>query len=415
LCHNLYYYSLKNIIMATTTAVPSNSLTLKNPAPPPGVSNTPANRFILFGNGWLDLQTFISQALQLPINIGDFTTKYGTFNDQKQVQSVLDAMIKVQNLSSTFGDPTTIRDKIIHNGSYLSSATPPSELYGHIVWLANQIENTASSFSYTFGSLSSIIGPSAGTPEQRAQNLKDILVGRGGLVSMAADMQQKTATLSSALALFDSKMAEANTQMLTYTGNQSQIIKDANTAIGTLTADRDELQKKADEAYAEWRAFTIAAVVASVSILVLSCGLLWPVAAAVGGGLGIKAGLERGIYNGLMDQVAQKGVEIGKKTLLLTDLNGLNTAITPIQGTMTQFMTDLQTIEGVWVDIGANLQFICTNYGVEQLSDLPWVTQALKIGDAQNKWQLISNTASQFTQNSLVTYATGTPYGTKIA
>ena len=96
-----------------------------------------------------------------------------------------------------------------------------------------------------------------------------------------------------------------------------------------------------------------------------------------------------------------------KKTQLQTDLRGLHTAIPGLVSSVSDFKAKLSEIEGVWVNIGGNLSYIASNYTDAQLSNLPWVTQATKVIDAQNKWQSISDTAKDFTQHSLVSYNSG--------
>lgn len=69
------------------------------------------------------------------------------------------------------------------------------------MWLAIQIQNSASTFQMTFGSPSDVLSPGAGTPEERAANLKLILTGPGGLASTADDMRGKTNELMTKLIL----------------------------------------------------------------------------------------------------------------------------------------------------------------------------------------------------------------------
>lgn len=402
---------------ASTSAVPSLPLTLLNSEPPADKTTpTPARRFILFGKEWLRLQTLIGAALKLPINHGGFTDKYGGgFSSEGEVKGCLDAMTNLHNLSSTFGNPVTLKEKIVHEGGYLFTATPPEEIYAHIVWLALQIENTASTFNYTFANLQPLLSPAAGTPKQRAENLKTILTGEGGLVSTAHDMQEKTAALLSKLAAFDGQLQDASTQIMKYTGSSSAILKEASTLLGSAESSVTNLTNSANEAHKKWENYTIAAVTTSVGITILSGGLLWYVGLGLGVGLGVAAAKELALYNDLMEQVATAKEDVQKKTRLVTDLQGLNKSVPGVTDALSSFRTKLEQIEGVWVNIGGNLAYIANNYTDEQLSNYPWIQQAMKIGEATDKWQSISNTASQFTQNSLVTMSTDVEFGQKIA
>ncbi len=397
--------------------IPSNTLTIVNGASPTG-QPTPPNRFILFGSQWLKLQNYITQALNLPINIGDFKQKYGDFSSadiQGKIEGCIKAFKDVNGLAGQFGDPTALKTRIQRDPAYMQSVAPPEEIYGHVVWLSNQIQNAASTYQYTFGALSDILSPSAGTPEQRAANLKTILVGQGGLASTADDMRNKTNALMTKLVNFDSKLSAANQEIQVYAGSSSDLLADVNQIIGKLKTSIDQTQDAADAAYKKWRDYTIAAVTTSVGIMILSAGLLWPVAVGLGVGLGVAAEMAKAQYNSLMDDVHNLEVDKQKKTLLVTDLSGLNSSVATIAPAMSEFKSSLEVIEGVWNDVGMNLAYIVNNYSVAQLSDLSWVMQAMRIGDAQKKWQDIATTTQQFSQNSLISYDFSTSYGTKIA
>jgi hypothetical protein len=134
-------------------------------------------------------------------------------------------MKNVRALTGEFGDPTTVKQQIAATGGkYLLSKDPPNEIYAHIIWLAMQIQGAASTFNHTFGSVKEVLSPSVGTKEERAGYLKDMLIGKGGLVSTAEEMKKKTAALLSKLATFDGKITEANNRVITFTGQQSVIL-----------------------------------------------------------------------------------------------------------------------------------------------------------------------------------------------
>ena len=399
---------------SSDTYVPSSYLTPSNPlvipntmAPPPGKQTpTPADRFILFGDSWLRMQTLIASILALPISRGDFTAKYGDFvaSDKSKIDGLLAALKNLVALSNEFGDPSAIQRKIASDGSYLTSSAPPTELYGHVIWLALQIENAAFTFTSTFESLSDVLKPSVGTPAERASYLRALLTGPGGLTSTAATMYSRTSELSRKMAAFELKVADAAFQVGQYSSSDSQILADANKLLGRLSDDLNDLNFQSDEAMREWRDYTISAVTTSVGITIISAGFLWPVAAGLGVGLGVAAAKAREKYDSIRSQIDGKGAEVQQKTVLVTDLVGLNTQMPQMVASVSNFQTSLQTIEGVWVDIGGNLNYIATAYSVDQLADLAWVIQACKIVEANNAWHNISVTAQQFTQNSLVGY-----------
>jgi hypothetical protein len=401
--------------MSILTLEPSNTLSS------PSASLQRPNRFILFSDSWLNLQNYITVCLQLPINVGDFAAKYGDFADKNLIDGAVDAMGKLQALTTTFGSPTLLKQKLITDSTYLLTAQPPSEIYAHIVWLAMQIQNTASTFSFTFANLKELLGPDAGTEDQRASNLKEVLIGRGGLVSLAEEMKNKTAVLIGKLAGFDGSVSEANEQMRAYTGQGSAMLKAAARLVGEYTDTLADLDRQKDQAWAAWRDYTIAAVTTSVGLCaiggllivmapftfgtsVLAGGACIAAGATAAGVLGHAAKDQRDLYNKLIDDIKDAERKKQKKVQLVTDLTSFDSQIQLVGQGITDFKTNLSVIEGVWTDIGGKLAYICNNYTPEQLSNYSWVTQAFKIGDAQSKWIKIADTSQEFTQNSLVDY-----------
>ncbi|MBD2505592.1 alpha-xenorhabdolysin family binary toxin subunit A [Anabaena azotica] len=395
--------------MPSTTAAPSNLLVLPNTRMDivDDPSKVPPNRFIMFGDEWLVIQSYVQQGLLLPINQGDWNTKYGSFSDQKLVTDTLEAMKRVHNLSAVFGNPSELKKKISTDPNYMFTAEPPSEIYAHIVWLAIQIQNAASTYNYTLANLRPLLD--FGTKEEKAANLKMILIGPGGLVSTAEDMKTKTNALLKKLTEFDGNINAANEQLQKYSGQSSQILANANQLIGKLSDDINRLNVQADVAYQKWRDYTIAACVTGVVVgifgNILFPGLALLAGAGVAIGLGIAAANERATYNALRSEIAKQEADKQKKSVLVTDLKGFDTNIGLIAPALVKFKQNLDIIQGVWLDIGGNLSYIATNYGVDELSNYAWIQQAMKIGDATAKWQAIATTTQQFTQNSLISYS----------
>ncbi|SPF51302.1 conserved hypothetical protein [Candidatus Sulfopaludibacter sp. SbA4] len=379
------------------------------------------NRFILFSDSWLNLQNYITTCLALPINQGDFGTKYGDFADLNLVKQVVAAMKKVQGLTTVFGNPIEFYNKLTVDPDYVLKPEPPTEIYAHIVWLAMQIQGAASMYTNTFDSFRVILDPKTGTKEERARYLKDALLGEGGLVSVAEDIKKKTNALRAKLSSFSGQISDANGELVRYTSQQSQIMKTANDAIAEIKKTIEELTAKSEAAEKAWRDFTIAAAVASVGLAILSCLCLilapftFGTTVAVAGGLavgavaaatalGIAAENQRKEYKRLLGDIEKEKGKQEQKTLLVTDLTALNRQVAQVGTGMTDFSTNLAVIEGIWLDIAGKLTYLCSNYQPEQLSNYPWIVQATRLNDATKKWQEISQITTEFTQNSLVKY-----------
>jgi hypothetical protein len=387
--------------MTSASAVPESTLAAED------------NRFILFTENWLNLQSYISSVLTLPITQGDFTTKYGDFptSDKQLITGCVDAMKNVSALSSDFGDPTSIKSKLASDPAYLGSKTPPNEIFGHMIWMASQIQNQASTFSFSFENLQPLF---TGTPEQNAANLKALLTGPGGLTSTAQTASDQVGELMKKLLAFDTKFTDANKQLQDYTNNDSAIMEAANKAVADLVTLITKLQGEADDAYKLWEDLTISAISVSVGLTIISGGLLLPLAAVAGTALGIAAANAKDSYNKLCDEIAKDKAKKKQKSQLVTDLTGLNGMMIKIAPAMTNFKTSLSEIEGVWTGVNNNLLYLVNNYTEAQLGDLNFVMKAMKILDAQAKWQAISNSTQMFVEGSLVTYQS-IPYSTKVA
>ena len=396
--------------MPSTTAEPASLLTAAGPATPEVVAPPP--RFLIFSQQWLDLQSYVTASLRMPLTTNDFERVYGAFpaSETQIIRNVVQGLTKIAGLATDFGDPVALKRRIQVDPGYLNGKQPPREIYAHIVWLANQIHNAAGTFSYTLAELVPLL--SAMDEKQRAATVKTILTGPGGLVSIADDMKTKSEALIQKLAAFEQPLSAANEQVQHYIGQESALIGTADGIIGSFRKDIDErLRPAADGAYKKWRDYTIAAVTTSVGLAVLSMGLLLPLAIGLGTGLGVAASKFRDQYNGLMSEIATKEHGIKQKTQLVSDMRGFNVQMAAVGPALTSFKGSLEAILGVWTSISANLAYIVKTYSPAQLADVAWLNQAMAIGVATTKWKAIGETSLQFTQTSLVSYSFGTSFG----
>ncbi|MBA2238218.1 MAG: alpha-xenorhabdolysin family binary toxin subunit A [Lysobacter sp.] len=394
---------------SSTTLEPPTGLVLDNPSAAPG--SPPL--FVLFTSDWLDLQSFIATAVQLPVTQGDFESKYGTFQDEQQVKDVVTAMKAIQALSQDFGDPTALIAQLAQNPAILQTDTAPAQVYTHIVWFATKLFQAAQTFNQTFATFMDMLNPkNCGSPAECGAILTQVLTGPGGLQSTAADMVTKCNDLVAALAAFNLALKPSTDELASYTSSSGQFYIDVQSAITQDISDVATYQQAADDAYSQWKDYTIAAVTTSVGLMVLTGGAAWPFAAIAAGVLGDKATKARDAYNAACDQVHAAEGDEAKKIQLKVDLDSFNKSLTPVNTAATNFMTTLQQVTGIWMNISSQLDFIVKNFTPEQLGNLPFVIQALKLHNATSDWQIIGQAAQQFTANSLVTYhlvSFGTP------
>jgi hypothetical protein len=209
-------------------------------------------------------------------------------------------------------------------------------------------------------------------------------------------------------------MNEYNEKLSAFTGNSSQMITDVNTTIGGLTQKIADLEKSRDEAYKAWRDFTIAAVTTSVGCMLIG-GLLAPftggvsllvggaAAIATGVGLGVKAAQCRAQYNAYCDLIRQQGDELKKKQRLRADLGDFNTQMQRVGPAMSSFLKNLQSVQGVWVQMNSDMIAISQSVNEGNIGSLPFLVKA-KSNLAVDSWKAIDDSARQFTVESLVDY-----------
>jgi hypothetical protein len=396
--------------MATPISIPSTF------SPPAGlvVDNPTAGSpplFCLFTKDWITMQGFIAQATMLPIATGDFTSKYGTFTDQDQVQGCLSAMTAIQGLSTTFGDPTALVSELATNPAILQTDIAPTQLYVHIVWFATKLYQTATTFNQTLGQLLTILN--AVPPAELQATLATILTGPGGLQSSAVSMVTLANNLIQDLAKFNQQLSPSITTMTNYTASSSQFYQHVVAAVGADATDVATFQDEADAAYKLWRDLTISAVTTSVGVMVLSGGMAWPASAILAGVLGDQAKKARDAYDKACSERDAAASDKQKKMTLQSDLGAFNTKMGPTNTAAQNFLEDLQKVSGVWTMIGSNLDYIAKNFTPAQFDNLPVWRDAMLLDSATQDWQTIAAKASEYTVNSLVTYQI-VPFGSPL-
>lgn len=380
-----------------TTLVPAAGLVTPNPSTAGGPP-----LFCLFTEDWITLQTFIVQALQLPIAIGDFESKYGKFSDEADIEGCVAAMNTVNGLSADFGDPTALVKELATNPAILQTDTAPTQLYTHIVWFATKLNQTATTFNQTLGQFMALLNS---TPaDQRQALITEILTGDGGLQSSALTMKGLANDLSQAMAQFNLKLTPATDEMSTYSGESTKFYNDVVADITTDISDVTTYQSEADEDYKLWRDLTISAVTVSIGLIVLTGGMAWPLAAVAAGVLGSQAKKARDAYDKAVAQVNAAEADEAKKIQLKMDLTAFNKQMTPVNTAAQNFQTELAKVEGVWLNISNDLAFIAQNFTPGQFDNLPVWKDAMKLDDATQDWQTIADKSDEYTANSLVTY-----------
>ncbi|MFZ4701330.1 MAG: alpha-xenorhabdolysin family binary toxin subunit A [Candidatus Methylumidiphilus sp.] len=380
------------------------------------------SQFALFSDSWLELQGYIGSAIQLPIAEGDFEQKYGTLGASTTIKDCIAAMKGVQEASTEFGDPKSLRAALIKDPNILAAKEPPAAIYTHTVWLGQRVHQTAGTIASGYESV--FEGLKDLPAKEQVENLKAYLFDQTlGPIPLSKQMSDEVGALIKKIGKFEEKMRVYNAKLQAYTQISSKMIKDLDTKIGGFSQRIIDLETSRDDAYQAWKSFTIAAVTSTVGCALIGAFLApftFGVSALVGGaavialgvGLGIKAGENRAKYNAFCDQIAQETEENTKKIRLRSDLGDFNTQMQRVGPAMAKFLKDLQTIEGVWVQMNTDMLFIHRDINEGNVGTLPFLvkTTARKAIDS---WKAIDESAKQFTVKSLVDY-TSIAFGDKM-
>jgi hypothetical protein len=371
------------------------------------------SQFALFSDSWLELQVYVGAALELPITTGNFESKYGSIGSSNVITDCIGAMRGVRDSATEFGNPKTLRAALIANPNLLATKEPPAEIYTHTVWLGQRVHETAGKLQSGYRSvLDELSGlPSKDQVEALKEYLFDVTLGP---IPLAKQMSDEAGALIKKLGVFEQKMNEYNAKMQAFTSGSSAMIAEVNSAIGSSEQKIKDLEKSRDEAYEAWKNFTIAAVTTSIGCALIG-GLLAPftfgISALVGGaaaiatgiGLGVKAAQCRAEYNTYCDLISTETVELQKKQRLRSDLGDFNTQMQRVGPAMASFLKNLQTVEGVWVQLNTDMVSISNSITPGNVGDIPFLVKA-KANMAIASWKSVDDSARQFTVQSLVDY-----------
>lgn len=397
-------------------------------APAPGLTTAAdpnsgqKTKFALFSDSWLELQGYIGSALELPIAKGDFEVKYGSIGSSTTILECIAAMRGVQEASTEFGNPKTLRAALIKDPNILATPQPPTEIYTHTVWMGQRVHETAGRIVSGYESVLEAL-PGL-PPKEQVENIKAYLFDETlGPIPLSKKMSDEVGALIKKLGKFEQKMNEYNDKLAKFTSSSSTMIQEVDRLVGSLSQQIRDLEKSRDEAYKAWRDFTIAAVTASVGCALIGA-ILAPftggvslligglAAIATGVGLGVKAAQMRAQYNEYCNQIQTQTVELQKKNRLRGDLGGLDLQMKKVGPAMTKFLKTLQEVEGVWVTMNTDMLAINSSVTEANIGSVPFLVKS-KAKLAIDSWKSVDDAAKQFTVGSLVDY-TSIAFGDKM-
>jgi hypothetical protein len=413
----------------------------------PGVASAV---LVLFNRQWLNLQTYVTQALQLPRSVGEFAYFYGEFDaaDRDKMAKAAGAMTELYFQASVFGNPAMMRQRLAQESDYLSDSEPPAALYGHIVWVVNQQSAIAQLFARACDSLR-IELTSAGSADAGLQALRETLVGDGGLVADADAIVARMKVLLHHVERFRRILGVANATMTADAG--PGLLSVVRQRVAELQGVADAASTASVKAYSDWVDFSVEATNSAITANFVKVGITLVGAAipmpqfgqvallsvevgkmvvgkALVAGATAGAGLldksealrlsaleQRNSHTRLIEAMYRAEADKLRKVRLYSELDGI-TALTKL-GTegLTQVAADLRTMLGVWEDMAARLRTIAKDATTEGLRSAGAAKLAAGLDTSRARWQETVSAADFFIRNSLVEYDTSQPWGKPIA
>lgn len=395
--------------MQTNTATtPTDSLI----QPPSGLLTTvidpntqqPTYAFPLQTTAWLKMQTVVNTALAFPLSSDQFTSLYGTFTDEGIVEQAVTILGAIQQTATEYGDPATLISEL---AGFQQADTAPDSIYGNAVWLAARTQLAAQQIASLLQIGLTDIGQTS-DPATRIQELTELLTGQGGITSLAAalqtditNFQTKTGTFYQTL---NQELTGQTNSLQWYLSQSSNVLSVAQadvsadeTQVKTLTDNINELNK-------EYIGFTVAASVSPVFVLFPFFGLFIAIADATT--FGVLAAKVKAQMDALNEQL--KGVEADeqKKTALVTQLTGFNTASLDVETDGKAFLDTIGQLISGWAEFTSQINLRLTSLTPDDVAN--WSAFLDKIGfqSALAGWQLIAAKAESFFQTGFVAFST---------
>jgi hypothetical protein len=374
-------------------------------------ANSPDHVFPLQSETWSHMQVAVKAGLKLPIADGDFTTKYGTFEDTADVQGAIQIFKDLNALLDKFGDATSISTEI---NKYTSMTTPPDAIFAHSIWLSQQTSLAAQKIQAIEKDLGDFLNDPSLTTADKVEALKELVTDSGGIRDKANEMAAKCSVFNTQLADYFTQLSDTltNTEiggppsLARYLANENNVLKAAQAIDATLTSQITDLTSQLAEANTQYIAFTATACAAPILSLLPPLFFIQAVIdAAVFGSL---AGVWKGKVDSLNTQLAQAQTEEQKKAQLVLDIGQLNTHAEAINVAGIDFLNAVSKLEEGWTTLTSDLNALLANTDEATLAKDGTFSLYSALKGASQAWDTIIDAADTFRSSGFIIASTTT-------
>ena len=350
--------------------------------------------FPLQTTAWLQMQNVVRIALSFPLSKDQFTNLYGSFSDEATVDQAIDILGKLQQTANQYGDPQTLISQLVQ---FQKAKAPPDSIYANAVWLAAQTQLTAQQIASLLQIGLNDIGQNP-DPQQRIDELTELLTGQGGINSMANTLENEiTAFQKKTTTFYDTLNAELTgpTDSLEwYLGQSNNVLTDAQNAVKADDATIKQMNDTIKQLNDEYIGFTVAASVSPLFLLIPVVGIFLAVADATT--FGVLASKVKEALDKAKKALEAEEEEEKKKAALVTQLTNFNKAVEDVDVDGKAFINAITTLIGGWTEFSQQITLRLDSLTADDVSNWGEFMTKIEFQSALAGWNLIASKSEDF-------------------
>lgn len=341
--------------------------------------------FALSTTEWLAIQTYVNDALALPITIDDLKKSLGTGapSDMSDFNQLVAAYVNVHNHVTTWQNDTFPASVSLASDIYNYALQAPT-YYNPILPLAQKL-----------------------TANPDDQQSKDALAAILGVLSQKATQYHDNAASVAAKIQTFAEQTLADKTVLSGPEGKTGLQKYYNDKYGAASADVVALNEEVkaqkiilDAANAEYNHDVVVAATTPTYVWVWPAGTI--AAAVVAGVYGKRAvdALDRA--HAAQQKINDLNVQLASDAILLLAINSVESGITNILNPLNAALPIIQKIQGVWKAIADDLNNIIVTINTNIKEALP-IIMNLGVETAITEWTAVGQKADAYRLNAYIT------------
>lgn len=325
-------------------------------------------QYNVFIESWHNLFEFFGKMAQLPEDAASFNDLYGNFENDQGVIELVNSCAIINAQAKNIGSPLSVKKQLAENPYLFLENTPPGDLYCHIIWFSNLIQNSSSSIKEILNNLSNLFTNESASKEEQANTLKLVLLGDNGLTAQANQIKDEITRLNDKISFIQENFFNA-----VITISQTLLLNEANQSIGALQNLISQQQKKVSDAHKKWMH----------SIL--------------------NKEKARKDYESLKAELDSMLLEIKKKQCFTNIIdNEFFISDKHVATAIQNIKTNIKSIGKIFSDFSEAMKNICFVSTTQQLSDYKWVSSALNLNQSVLYWDSIRKESREFIEKAIM-------------